>query len=111
MPGHSKSYSQYVQDNNLIPTLLDCVEGRHASETELQKLRGSMERAKCEMQRVSQELYGIRSDVSGLADELVMLEDSLAVANKNSGGLQISLSKLKSKVGTHRVRATGAVCD
>ena len=60
---------------------------------------------------MSEDLFEIRSDVSGLQEELKALGDGLTVANKNSGALQINLSKLKSKVDTNRARATGAVCN
>ena len=74
-------------------------------------MRGSIERTKCEMQRLSEDLYTARVESSSLKDDLRVLEDGVEIANKNSGALQVSLSKLKSKVGTHRARAAGAVCD
>ena len=76
----------------------------------MNKVRGSIEKVKQELQRVSGEFHGVRTSSQSIHDEIKLLEESLETANKNTGGLQITHSRLKSKVGTCRARAIGAVC-
>lgn len=111
MSSSSKSCIKYVTNTFTCNYLSDCIESRKFTERELLKLRGTTERVKREMQRASEELFDIRSEASCYRDQLNGLEANLEVANKNTGVLQVNLSKLKSKVGTHRARAAGAVCD
>ena len=50
-----------------------------------------------------------QSDCSAIKNQVSCLEENTLSACKNTGALQMNLSHLRSKLGTNRARANGAV--
>jgi chromosome segregation ATPase len=65
---------------------------------------------KGELASISEDAYKRRDDVKSSKSEILTLEDQMRIVEKNQEGLIATLTKLKSKQDTYRVRANGAVC-
>jgi chromosome segregation ATPase len=85
---------------------MDC----NSSESSIKNNLNELESLKAELGRISEDAYKRREEVKSGKTELDMLEDQMRIVEKNQEGLQSTLTKLKAKQDTYRVRANGAVC-
>ena len=75
----------------------------------LTKLRAELERMKINLQQVSEVAYTSQMDLKKVKSDLSLVRQGMETATKNSGSLQVTLAKLKSRIETHRHRTIGAV--
>jgi chromosome segregation ATPase len=88
----------------------DLCTGISQSANELSSSQENLETVKVELQRVSEQSYITLMALKGVKSDLAGLRQNMEVATKNSGALQVTLAKLKSRIETHRHRTSGAVC-
>ncbi len=71
----------------------------------------SLDDVKEEFRVINEELYKRNDEVLRYRSEIESLEQQMKIVENNQEGLQTYLVKLKAKNESHRVRATGAVCN
>ena len=93
----------------MLSCRLDSCASVRDSEAEALKQRSILGGLKEQFQILNEDIYKRKDDVKSSKVEQDSLENQLRIVENNQEALQMSLTKLKTKSETHRVRSTGAV--
>lgn len=101
---------KYVFNFRVVNGCSDTCRVTIEAEKSVFKLSCSRDDALSELRSSSEETFKKQSDVESISNSLRTLTLQLMTAEENNESLTSTLTKLKSKHDTHRMRANGAVC-